>query len=208
MIYGLEQVANDRQVPVKSIVDPVPHSEALPGGDAPPLNDLVTVLYRDLRRIAAIHLRGERAGHTLQTTALVHEAYVKLSGDDRKQFNGQTHFLAVASRVMRQVLLDYARARAARKRSCQEEGDPNPGASLTLQVSPSLKPVDLLELDRALDALAREDESLARVIEMRYFGGMTAEETAQATDRSVHAVRHDIRFAQAWLRRDLLKSGN
>jgi RNA polymerase sigma-70 factor (ECF subfamily) len=183
------------------VTSPVPQLlERLRKGDQSVLNELVTTLYDDLRRIAARHLRGERPEHTLQTTALVHEVYLRLFADAPRQFEGRVHFLGVASRVMRQVLVDYARARATKKRSGE-------GAAWTMSLSSEsdggMEQLELLALDRALEALAREDKSLAQLIEMRYFGGMTAEETAEALGQSVHVVRHDLRLAQAWLRREL-----
>jgi len=170
--------------------------ERLRGGDQSVLDQLTVALYDELRRIAARHLRGERPGHTLQTTALVHEAYLKLCGQPEHQFADRVHFLAVASRVMRQVLVDHARARATQKRGGEEP-------KFAVEAETGTEQVELLDLDRALDALTQEDESLARIVEMKYFGGMTAEETAEALDRSVHIIRHDLRFAQAWLRRKL-----
>src|SRR5204863_7118807 len=125
-------------------------------------------LYGDLHRIAARHLRSERPDHTLQPTALLHEAYLKLSDDGQRQFSSKTHFLAVASRVMRQVLVDYARARGAEKRggTLQRESDESGSlASLQIAASRQLDPVDILELNRAIEALGREDESLAELIE-------------------------------------------
>jgi RNA polymerase sigma factor (TIGR02999 family) len=169
--------------------------------DPAALNQLTDVLYQDLHRIAARQLRAERLGHTLQATALVHEAYVKLSDYGGRNFVDQAHFLAVASRVMRQLLVDYARSRATQKRSAGGEA-----VHKTLVELPGEKGVeliDLIELDGAMQGLAEEDEKLARLVEMRYFGGMTAEESAEALGLSVHVVRHDLRFAQAWLRRRL-----
>jgi RNA polymerase sigma-70 factor (ECF subfamily) len=166
-------------------------------GEEPGLSDLVSALYDELHRIAACRLRGERPEHTLRTTALIHEAYLKLAGEGQRHFTDRVHFLAVASRVMHQVLVDYARARAAKKRSGESP------AVFELEAHSGSDSVELLDLDRALEALAREDAGLARLIEMRYFGGMTAEESALALDRSVHVVRHDLRLAQAWLRRKL-----
>ena len=169
-------------------------------GDESALNDLVKALYDELHRIAARHLRGERPAHTLQATALVHEAYLKLVGDNQREFADRVHFLAVASRVMRQVLVDYARARATKKRA----GDPTMWtASMSVDGESGIEQIELMDLDSALNALAQEDQSLAQLIEMRYFGGMTAEETAEALSQSVHVVRHDLRLAQAWLRRKL-----
>ena len=157
-------------------------------------DEVTADLYRDLRRIAARHLDGERRNHTLQPTALVHEVYLKLGRERR--FNDDVHFLSVASRVMRQVLVDYARSRATKKRNGELRVD-----EITGENGPEL--MELIALDDALAALATENPRLARVIEMRYFGEMTAEETAEALGMSVHVVRHDLRFAQAWLRRRL-----
>jgi RNA polymerase sigma factor (TIGR02999 family) len=175
-------------------------------GDEAALNELVTALYSELRRVASRHLRGERSDHTLQTTALVHEVYLKLVGDHESGFNDRAHFLSVASRVMRQVLVDYARARATKKRAGDEHGKLQPlTTGIQVEAKTGIGPVELLHLDAALEALAREDCSLGQIIEMRYFGGMTAEETAEALGQSVHIVRHDLRLAQAWLYRRLSK---
>jgi len=175
--------------------------ERLRAGDESALNELVAALYGELHRIAARQLRAERLAHTLQATALVHEAYLKLVGDNQREFADRVHFLAVASRVMRQVLVDYARARATKKRQGDATFVLTAGAEV--EENAGLEQIELLDLDNALDALAREDQSLAQLIEMRYFGGMTAEETAEALGQSVHVVRHDLRLAQAWLRRQL-----
>ena len=180
--------------------------ERFRAGDEAALDELVTALYSELRRVASRHLKGERPGHTLQTTALVHEVYLKLAGDRECGFNDRAHFLSVASRVMRQVLVDYARARATQKRAGDEPGKLQPlTTGIQVEVKKDLAPVELLDLDAALEVLAREDSSLAQIIEMRYFGGMTAEQTAEALGQSVHIVRHDLRLAQAWLYRRLSK---
>jgi RNA polymerase sigma factor (TIGR02999 family) len=177
--------------------------EQLRAGDESVLNELTPALYKELHRIASRHLSGERPNHTLQATALVHEAYLKLFEGAPRQFADEVHFLAVASRVMRQVLVDYARSRAAEKRS----SDKNVAWTTSLQVSKGkgVELIELIKLDTAINELAAEKESLARMIEMRYFGGMTAEETAEALGISVHIVRHDLRFAQAWLKRRLTR---
>jgi RNA polymerase sigma factor (TIGR02999 family) len=169
------------------------------------LTELTPALYRDLRRIASRHLSAERPNHTLQATALVHEAYLKLAKERTPCFSDEVHLLAVASRVMRQVLVDYARSRATQKR----QGQANPlDLTTTVQIKGEDGPelIDVLMLDDALVALAGEDEQLARVIEMRYFGGMTAEESAEALGISAHVVRHQLRFAHAWLQRRLRAS--
>jgi RNA polymerase sigma factor (TIGR02999 family) len=176
--------------------------ERLRTGDQSALNEILPPLYDELHRIASRHLRGERPNHTLQATALVHEAYLKLFAGQEQRFENEVHFLAVSSRVMRQVLLDYARTRATQKRSGVDRNSP---VSTALEVAGDggVELLELIQLDDAMKALAIEDESLARLVEMRYFGGMTAEETAEALGLSVHVVRHDLRFAQAWLRRKL-----
>ena len=175
--------------------------ERFRAGDHSAVDELTPALYHELHRIASRHLSRERSDHTLQATALVHEAYLKLFEGAERRFADEVHFLAVASRVMRQVLVDYARSRSAQKRS-----GPDQNAWMgTLEVSSGRGPelFDLIKLDDAIKDLAAEDEQLAHLIEMRYFGGMTAEETAEALGLSVHVVRHDLRYAQACLRRKL-----
>jgi RNA polymerase sigma-70 factor, ECF subfamily len=163
------------------------------------LDDLTPALYAALHRLAARHLRGERRDHTLQTTALLHEAYLKLSDEGDRRFSDRTHFLAVASRAMRQVLIDHARARVAAKRG----GGRNAGEQIHVVAHPRGEPLDVLRVHQALESIAREDEALAHLAELRYFGGMTSTEIASALNRSIHAVRHDLRYVQAWLRREL-----
>jgi RNA polymerase sigma factor (TIGR02999 family) len=160
-------------------------------------------LYATLRRIAARHLRNERSGHTLQPTALVHEAYLKLYEGRGQAFAGETHFLAVASRVMRQVLVDHARARGSKKRAPSPERAGPVDVSVAVRSGRGVELIDVVALDKAIQALAGENEWLATLIDMKYFGGMTAEEIASTVPVSVHVVRHDLRFAQAWLRRRL-----
>ena len=173
-------------------------------GDGSAWNELTPTLYNELHRIASLHMRGERPGHTLQPTALVNEAYLKLFGGHVHPFADRVHFLAVASRVMRQVLVDYARARASLKRSnVAEAGPANRNTSLEVKTGEGVELLDLIELDGALHDLAAESEPLAKLIELRYFGGLTAEETSGVLGLSVHIVRHDLRYAQAWLKRRL-----
>jgi RNA polymerase sigma factor (TIGR02999 family) len=172
-------------------------------GDKSVLNELTPALYAELRRIALRHLSGERPNHTLQATALVHEAYLKLFDGAQRSFTDEVHFLAVASRVMRQVLVDYARSRATKKRSGGFEKDASGEASIEVSRGKGIELLELIKLDDALNELAQEDEAGAQLIEMRYFGGMTAEEAAHSLNMSVHVVRHNLKFAQAWLRRRL-----
>ena len=172
-------------------------------GDQPALNDLVTILYSELRRSAARHLRYERADHTLQPTALVHEVYLKLVDASQRPFANEVHFRSVASRVMRQILVNYARARATKKRSHPDADRDDLTLATPAEPDSDGVQLEIVALHDALEELSREDDSLARLIEMRYFGGMTAEEIAGQLGQSVHVVRHDLRLAQAWLRRRL-----
>jgi RNA polymerase sigma-70 factor, ECF subfamily len=168
-----------------------------------PSDEMTATLYAELHRLAAWHLRGERRDHTLQTTALLHEAYLKLSdppGDRR--FSDRTHFLAVASRAMPQVLVDHTRARATAKRGGGGAAT-HAGDAVHVITRPRGEPLDVLRVHRALERIAREDDALAQLAELRYFGGMTSTEIASVLNRSVHAVRHDLRYVQAWLRREL-----
>lgn len=166
-------------------------------------SELTFASYGQLRRIASRYLGNERRNHTLQPTALVHEAWLKLRGTDEKAFSDEVHFLAVASRVMRQVLVDHARSRSTQKRfgGLIRESSWTAVLDVTENGGPQL--IEILQLDDALEALAAEHEISSRLVEMRYFGGMTAEESAEALGISVHVVRHHLRFAQAWLRRKL-----
>lgn len=160
---------------------------------------LMSILYDELRRIARRQLRGERADHTLETTALVHEAYVKLVGLDRVSWQNRAHFLAVASRAMRRVLVDYAVTRRAQKRG----GDLR---KVSLKgVDPGhAQPVEsLVALDTALQRLEQIDARLSRVVECRYFGGMSVEEAAEALHVSPATIKRDWSVARAWLNREL-----
>ena len=169
-------------------------------GDASARGELVSVVYQTLHRIAESQLRKERPDHTLQPTALVNEAYLKLFGHAEIAFADRAHFFAVVSRAMRRILVDHARARAAARRN---DDLVQLDTSIEFEAGSGSEPMNLLDLDLAMEALARERSSLAELIEMRYFGGMTAEETAEAVGRSVHVVRHELRLAHAWLRREL-----
>jgi len=167
-------------------------------GDRAALDSLIPMVYGELHRIAADQMKRDRFSLTLQPTALINEAFLRLFGTSIPSFNDRSHFLGIVSRVMRQVLVDYARKRQAQKR----------GSGLQVSVEdvaaePGRPATDLLAIDEALDRLGREDQRLVQLIEMRFFAGMTAEETAAALGRSEHVVRHDLRYAMACLRRDL-----
>jgi RNA polymerase sigma factor (TIGR02999 family) len=174
-------------------------------GEQGALDELMPLVYGELRRIARSFMRHQQPGHTLQPTALVNEAFIKLFQNAEPHFVDRAHFLALMSRVMRQVLVDYARAHGAAKRGgggARVPWDTN----VEVISDRGTEPVNLLDLHHALEMLARENALLAQVVEMHYFGGMTAEEVAAASARSVHIVRHDLRLARAWLRRQLARS--
>ncbi|MGH9143713.1 MAG: ECF-type sigma factor [Vicinamibacterales bacterium] len=177
--------------------------EKLRAGDPAALDELMPLVYSELHRIAQSFMRRQQPGHTLQPTALVNEAFIKVFEDAQPLFVDRAHFLALMARVMRQVLVDHARALDAAKRG--GGGRKVPWDSNIDVVAADSTPLQLLPLHIALEALARDDQSLAQVIEMHYFGGMTAEETATVVGRSVHTVRHDLRLARAWLRRKLAR---
>lgn len=178
-------------------------SDATQGSSGMTSSELSPALYAELRRIAWRHLGVAGKDHTLQPTALVHEAYLKLASVRDRAYSDQVHFLAVASRAMRQILVDYARGKSTQKRFGQCVGIPMEDSVALPAPQSGLELVKLIELDNALAALALENGRVARLIEMCYFGGMTAEESAEALGMSVHMARHDLRFAQAWLRRRL-----
>lgn len=173
-------------------------------GDRDALDELMPLVYGELRRIARSFMRGQKPGHTLQPTALVNEAFMRVFLDAAPQLADRAHLLALMARVMRQILIDHAREQGAVKRGGDVSHAPW-DTNIQVPSDPRGEQVKLLDLDRALEALARENELLATVLEMHYFGGMTAEEAALALGRSVHAVRHDIRAGRAWLRRELAR---
>jgi len=166
---------------------------------AAPADGLLPRVYDELRAVAAAHLRRERGGHTLQPTALVHEAWLRLAALDRMDWRGERHFLVAASGAIRRVLVDHARRKGAAKRG----GD---AAFVTLSDTAGNSPtpdVDLLALDDALTRLGTRDPRKARVVELRYFGGLTIAETADALQVGTTSVEDDWAFARSWLRREL-----
>src|SRR5687767_13860812 len=168
-------------------------------GDRAALDQLVALVYDELHALARSHLRRERHAQTLQPTAVVHEAYLRLIGTDRVPWKDRAHFFGVASRLMRQVLVDHARARRAKKRG---GGATLVNLSDTEAASPS-PAVDVLALHEALGRLATLDAGQERLVEMRYFGGLTVEETAVALDVSPATVKRDWASARAWLLREM-----
>jgi RNA polymerase sigma factor (TIGR02999 family) len=174
-------------------------------GDDRALEALLPMVYAELRQIAARHISSERSALTLQPTALAHEAYLKLREVEGVAWQSRTHFFALASRIMRRVLVDRARARSTRKRGADapkvelREGLNDDAAS----GAPRVDPIDLIDLDRALDELARLEPRLAKLVEVRYFGGLSIEEAAEVTGTSGRTAKRDWTFARAWLLRRL-----
>ncbi len=177
---------------VEQIVD------RLASGEGAAAEALMPVVYDELRRLARGYVRRERA-RSVQATEIVHEAYLRLAGDRPRRWRGRTHFLAIAAISMRRVLVERARARGAAKRG----GD---RVQVTLDDALAAAPgaaVDILALDEALSSLAALDARQARVVELRFFGGLTVEETAEATGVSPATVKRDWTLARAWLKREL-----
>jgi len=164
-------------------------------GDQEALERLTPLVYEDLRRVARRQLRSERAGHTLQPTAVVHEVYMRLVDQRRVRWQNRAQFFAIAARLTRRVLLNHARDRQAQKRGGE-------ASKVSIAEGDALTPpreVDLLDLDRALQRLGELDPDQERVVELRYFGGLTIEETAEALGSSAATVKRDWHSARAWL---------
>jgi len=168
-------------------------------GDEDALSRLTPVVYAELHRLASRYMRGEQDGHTLQTTALVNEAYIKLVDSSRVHWQNRAHFFAIAAQLMRRILVDFARHRGYRKRG----GDWRrvtlaEGLGIPAGIDP-----DIVAVDTALEGLAKLDPRKARVVELRFFGGLNQEETAEALQVSTDTVGRDWRAAKAWLAREL-----
>ena len=169
-------------------------------GDSPSAtSELMERVYDELRRLAAAYMRRERGDHTLQTTALVHEAYLRLIGQRDIAWQNRSHFLGIAAQMMRRVLVDHARAHLCRRR-----GGPQKRVSLDeVCISPRTHSADLVALDDALTRLAHIDSRQAQIVELRFFGGLTTEETAKTLEISTKTVNRDWLVARAWLRGEI-----
>lgn len=174
----------------------------LRNGRSDAASQLMPLVYEELHRLARRHMRRERPDHTLQATALLHEAYLRLVGQPERTWQNRTHFMAVAAQVMRRILVDHARARRTAKRDGALRRVPLEGPLL---VAPE-RPEDLIALNDALDRLAEFDERQSRVVELRYFGGLTLDETAEALSLSPSTVKREWRVARAWLHREVTTS--
>jgi RNA polymerase sigma factor (TIGR02999 family) len=173
--------------------------QAWSDGDETALARLLPLVEADLRRLARACMRHERNGHTLQPTALVNEAFLRLAGARHLEWQDRAHFMGIAARLMRRVLVDYARSRGYQKRGGGAERVSLDGALLEA----AERPLDVLELDRALEAFATIDARRSRVVELRFFGGLTLEETAEVLSVSSETVKRDWRLAKLWLLREL-----
>ena len=168
-------------------------------GDPGAMDRVMPLVYAELRRLAGHYLRHERKEHTLQPTALVHEAYFRMIGENQPEYQNRSHFLGIAAHAMRQILIDHARTRNAAKRG----GGQGAFSIDECMDAPLERPSALIQVDDALHALEAHDSQKAQLIEMRFFGGMTAEESADMLGMPVAKVRAELRIAQAWLKREL-----
>ncbi len=171
-------------------------------GNPEAIHRLMPLVYSELHALAQHAMRGQRAGHTLQATALVHESFLRLVGGAPVSWQDRVHFVAVAAKTMRQILVDHARAQRAEKRGGNKKQKP-----ITLvAASAGPEPLDLLALDEALIALSENEPRSARVVELRFFGGLTREEVAEVLGLTVRTVDRDWKFAQGWLHREMNRS--
>lgn len=178
--------------------------QGVAAGDKHALDSLVPMLYPELKRLARSYMRDENSAHTLQPTALVNEAYVRLTKQEHPDYKSRAHFMGVAAHLMRQILIDHARTRKADKRGAGV-------IPLTMDAAAAVgvaRTSMMVAIDDALAELAKTDPVKAQLIEMRFFGGMTAEESAEVLNLGVAEVRRHLRVAQAWLQSELDRSGS
>lgn len=169
------------------------------GGNQSALENLIPLVYDELHRIAKRYMRQQSAGHTFQTTELIHEAYLKLAKQDDQNWQNRAHFFGVAAQAMRHILVDYARSKQSQKRGgWQEKVTLDEKAAISIQRSE-----EMLSLDEALNRLAELDERKSRVVELKYFGGLTNEEVAEVLKVSPETVKRDWKFSRTWLLREL-----
>jgi RNA polymerase sigma factor (TIGR02999 family) len=173
-------------------------------GDRAALDALLPLVYKELRRLARFQLRQERPNHTLQSAALVNEAYLRLVGLDSPKWESRTHFFAIAARLMRQILVDYARRHRAAKRGADFRTVSVTDAAATAQTAD----LDVLALDEALHSLANIDPRQSRVVELRFFAGLSLDEIAKALDVGPATVQRDWTAARAWLYREMSRKAN
>jgi RNA polymerase sigma factor (TIGR02999 family) len=210
---GLRAIVSDQQWGTSQVGGAVPRSSTKQSvsallakwhaGDAEALEAVVPLVYNELRRLAHRYLQKERPDHILQSTALVHEAYLRLMKQSGKKFENRAHFFAICAQLMRQILVEYARNRRAAKR--------DGGQTLTLNDTIALvkaKSVDLIALDDALETLAKLDLQQSRIVELRFFGGLSIEETSRVLDISEATVKRDWTTAKVWLHHEMSRTAS
>jgi RNA polymerase sigma-70 factor (ECF subfamily) len=188
-----------REEDEKRVMDATGLLRAWSEGDQAALNELVPLVERELHQLARAYMGRERHDHTLQATALVNEVFLRLARGATPEWKDRAHFVGIAARLMRQVLVDHARSRGYRKRGGNAQRVPLEEA---MPLSPEPE-IDVLAVDRALEALAKVDVRKSQLVELRFFGGLTMEETAEVLGISVETVKRDWRFAKLWLSREL-----
>ena len=172
-------------------------------GDRRALDELMPLVYEELRRLAAHYMRGERPGHTLQTSALVNEAYLRLVGHEEIEWQGRAHFFAIAAQAMRRILVDHARRRGGQKRG----GGAHKVALDEALIISADRAAEVVALDDALARLAEVDPRKSRAVELRFFGGLSVEETAEVLNVSPGTVMREWTFTKAWLKREITGGG-
>ncbi len=177
--------------------------ERINDGDGKAPEQLLPLVYGELRKLAHSYLQNERADHTLQATALVHEAYIRLVDWEKVSWQNRAHFFAVAANVMRKILVDYAREKRAAKRDFGQKLSLDEAISLPNQ---NTREVDLIALDDALEKLVKFDKTQSKIVELRFFGGLTIEETAHALKISPATVKREWTVAKTWLFREIMRS--
>lgn len=192
-------------IELRAVMDPGASTQLLKewsDGNTLVLQELMPLVYQELRKQAARYMRREKPGHTLQTTALIHETYLKLVDQRQVDWKNRAHFFGISSKIMRRILLDHARARASEKRG---------GRAINIELEEDLavaqdpKTVDLIALDEALNRLAAIDERQARIVELKYFSGLSLDETAEVLKLSRTTVANNWNVARAWLYRELTR---
>jgi len=190
-----------REPDKKGVMDATELLRAWSQGDEAALNDLVPLVEQELHRLARAYMRRERQEHTLQATALVNEVFLRLANGTNPEWRDRAHFVGIAARLMRRVLVDHARSRGYQKRGGDAQ---RVSLDKAMPITPEPE-IDVLAVDRALEAFAKIDARKSQVVELRFFGGLSVDETAEVLGISVETVKRDWRFAKLWLSRELTR---